>query len=96
MQSLPLVYPIDYGFSSQTTSLIFLTNFPSYTLTLILYCLYLHLFVKTRQARGIIDEPERQLIPGIAASIFVPIRLLIFGTLSSLLSYLFLYPALLT
>lgn len=83
-ESLPLVYPVYYGFSGQSTGLIFLSVGPAGLLAFIIQCIYLKYRVMPRLTNGTFGELENHLIPGMLASLFIPVGLFLYGTYSIL------------
>ena len=78
-ESLPLVYPVMYGFTSQSTGLIFLCVAPAAGLAFTIHVIYLKYRVFPRLLNGTFGELENHLIPGMVASPFIPIGLFIYG-----------------
>ncbi|KAH7402730.1 major facilitator superfamily domain-containing protein [Pyrenochaeta sp. MPI-SDFR-AT-0127] len=78
-ESLPLVYPVDYNFSAESTGLIFLAILPACTLAFIIQVLYLKYRVFPRLSDGTFGELENHLIPGMVASPVIAIGLFIFA-----------------
>jgi DHA1 family multidrug resistance protein-like MFS transporter len=82
-ESLPLVYPVYYGFSAQSTGLIFLCVAPAGLLAFTIHVLYLKYRVFPRLTDGNFGELENHLIPGMLASPFIPAGLFLYGKLVS-------------
>jgi DHA1 family multidrug resistance protein-like MFS transporter len=78
-QSLPLVYPVYYGFNAESTSLIFLSILPACILAFIIHVLYLRYRVFPQLMNGTFGEIENHLIPGMVASPVIAIGLFIFA-----------------
>lgn len=78
-ESLPLVYPVYYGFSAQSTGLIFLCVAPAGFLAFTIHVIYLKYRVFPRLTNGTFGELENHLIPGMLASPFIPVGLFIYG-----------------
>jgi DHA1 family multidrug resistance protein-like MFS transporter len=78
-ESLPLVYPVYYGFSAQSTGLIFLCVAPAGILAFTVHVLYLKYRVFPRLTNGTFGELENHLIPGMLASPFIPAGLFLYG-----------------
>jgi DHA1 family multidrug resistance protein-like MFS transporter len=73
------VYPVYYGFSAQSTGLIFLCVAPAGFLAFTIHVIYLKYRVFPRLTNGTFGELENHLIPGMLASPFIPIGLFIYG-----------------
>ncbi|RMZ72121.1 major facilitator superfamily transporter [Pyrenophora seminiperda CCB06] len=78
-ESLPLVYPVYYGFNARSTSLIFLGILPACILAFTIHVLYLKYRVFPRLMNGTFGELENHLLPGVFASPFIAIGLFIFA-----------------
>ena len=78
-ESLPLVYPVYYNFTAQSTSLIFLAILPACVLGFGSHVLYLKYRVFPRLKNGTFGELENHLIPGMVASPFIAIGLFLFA-----------------
>lgn len=78
-ESLPLVYPVYYGFTAQSTGLVFLCVAPAAFLAFTIHVIYLKYRVFPRMTNGTFGELENHLIPGMVASPFIPIGLFIYG-----------------
>lgn len=78
-QSLPLVYPVYYGFSSTSTGLIFLAVLPAGAIAFICQCLYLKYRVFPQLMSGTFGELENHLIAGVLASPLIPAGLFIYA-----------------
>jgi DHA1 family multidrug resistance protein-like MFS transporter len=78
-ESLPLVYPVMYGFTSQSTALIFLCVAPAAVLGFTIHVIYLKYRVFPRLMAGTFGELENHLIPGMVASPLIPIGLFLYG-----------------
>ena len=78
-ESLPLVYPVYYHFSSTSTSIVFLAVLPAILFAFAVHCLYLNKRVVPRLMNGTFGELENHLLPGLLASPLLPIGLFIFG-----------------
>jgi MFS transporter, DHA1 family, multidrug resistance protein len=81
-ESLPLVYPVYYGFSAQSTGLIFLCVAPAGILAFTVHVIYLKYRVFPRLMNGTFGELENHLIPGMLASPFIPAGLFLYGKYS--------------
>ena len=78
-QSLPMVYPTDFGFSSTSTGLIFLAVLPAGTIAFIIQYFYLKYRVFPAIFSGKFGELENHLLPGVVASPLMPIGLFIYA-----------------
>ncbi|KAH9868711.1 hypothetical protein J1614_007783 [Plenodomus biglobosus] len=78
-ESLPLVYPVYYNFSAESTGLIFLVILPSCILAFTTHVLYLKYRVFPRLTDGSFGEVENHLLPGMMASPLIVIGLFIFA-----------------
>ncbi|KAH3910895.1 hypothetical protein HBH56_137710 [Parastagonospora nodorum] len=78
-ESLPLVYPVYYGFSGQSTGLIFLCVGPAGLLAFTIHCFYLKYRVMPRLTNGTFGELENHLLPGMLASPFIPAGLFLYA-----------------
>ena len=78
-QSLPLVYPVMYGFTPESTSLIFLSILPACILAFTLHTLYLHYRVFPRLTNSTFGPIENHLLPGLVASPLIAIGLFLFA-----------------
>jgi DHA1 family multidrug resistance protein-like MFS transporter len=78
-QSLPLVYPVYYGFSATSTGLIFLAVLPACLLGFTAQWLYLKYRVLPRLSNNTFGELEDHLIPGVYASPLIPVGLFIYA-----------------
>jgi DHA1 family multidrug resistance protein-like MFS transporter len=78
-ESLPLVYPVYYGFTAQSTGLIFLCVAPAGFLAFTIHVLYLKYRVFPRLMNGTFGELENHLIPDMLASPFIPAGLFLYG-----------------
>jgi DHA1 family multidrug resistance protein-like MFS transporter len=78
-ESLPLVYPVYYGFTAQSTGLVFLCVAPAAFLAFTIHVIYLKYRVFPRMMNGTFGELENHLIPGMFASPFVPAGLFLYG-----------------
>ncbi|CBX94749.1 similar to multidrug resistance protein [Plenodomus lingam JN3] len=78
-ESLPLVYPVYYNFTAESTSLIFLAILPACVIAFSAYVLYLKYRVFPRLTNGTFGEVENHLLPGMAASPLIVIGLFIFA-----------------
>ncbi|KAF2241832.1 MFS general substrate transporter [Trematosphaeria pertusa] len=78
-ESLPLVYPVYYGFSGNSTGLIFLAVLPAGLIAFIGQVLYLKYRVLPLLTSGKFGELENHLIPGLLASPLIPIGLFIYA-----------------
>jgi DHA1 family multidrug resistance protein-like MFS transporter len=79
VQSLPLVYPVYYGFNASSTGLIFLAVVPACLIGFTAQCLYLKYRVIPRVNDGTFGELENHLITGVVASPLIPIGLFIYA-----------------
>ncbi|KAF2031235.1 MFS general substrate transporter [Setomelanomma holmii] len=78
-ESLPLVYPVMYGFSAQSTGLIFLCVAPAAILAFTIHVIYLKFRVFPRMFAGTFGELENHLIPGMVASPLIPAGLFLYA-----------------
>ncbi|KAH7079142.1 multidrug resistance protein-like protein [Paraphoma chrysanthemicola] len=78
-ESLPLVYPVMYGFSAESTGLIFLCVAPAALLAFTVHVIYLKFRVFPRLNNGTFGEVENHLIAGMVASPLIPIGLFIYA-----------------
>lgn len=78
-ESLPLVYPVMYGFSGESTGLVFLVVAPAGLLAFTIHCVYLKYRVFPRLMNGTFGELENHLLPGLFASPIICIGLFLFG-----------------
>ncbi|KAL5118376.1 hypothetical protein ACEQ8H_003725 [Pleosporales sp. CAS-2024a] len=78
-ESLPLVYPVYYGFSAQTTGLIFLCVAPAAFLAFTIHVLYLKYRVFPRLSNGTFGQVENHLLPGMLASPLIPAGLFLYA-----------------
>lgn len=78
-ESLPLVYPVMYGFSAESTGLVFLVVAPAGLLAFTVHCIYLKVYCFPRMMGGTFGELENHLLPGLAASPLICAGLFIFG-----------------
>ncbi|OAL06082.1 MFS general substrate transporter [Phaeosphaeriaceae sp. SRC1lsM3a] len=78
-ESLPLVYPVMYGFNAESTGLIFLCVAPAGLLAFTIHVIYLKYRVFPRMMNGTFGELENHLIPGMLASPFIPIGLFLYA-----------------
>lgn len=86
-ESLPLVYPVMYGFNAQSTSLIFLCVAPAGLLGFTGHVLYLKFRVFPRLMNGTFGELENHLISGMIAAPIIPAGLFIYGTYTYFTTY---------
>src|SRR5690242_21670165 len=78
-ESLPLVYPVMYNFSAESTGLVFLVVAPAGLLGFTVHCIYLKYRCFPRMQNGTFGELENHLLPGLFASPLICIGLFIFG-----------------
>jgi DHA1 family multidrug resistance protein-like MFS transporter len=78
-ESLPLVYPVYYGFNAETTGLIFLSILPGCGIAFTVHVLYLKYRVFPRLMNGTFGELENHLWPGMIASPIIAIGLFMFA-----------------
>lgn len=78
-QSLPLVYPVYYAFTAESTGLIFLVILPACVLAFTVHVLYLKYRVFPRLKTNTFGDLENHLLPGLAASPLIAIGLFIFA-----------------
>jgi DHA1 family multidrug resistance protein-like MFS transporter len=78
-ESLPLVYPVMYGFSAESTGLIFLCVGPAALLAFTIHVIYLKFRVFPRLNNGTFGEVENHLLAGMVASPLIPVGLFIYG-----------------
>ena len=78
-ESFPLVFPVDYGFSTGTTALVFLTFSPALVISLAIWYAYFYWYHEGRMKTGKLGPPEERLVPGLYASFLLPIGLFLFG-----------------
>ncbi|KAF1841616.1 MFS general substrate transporter [Cucurbitaria berberidis CBS 394.84] len=76
-ECLPLIYPVFYHFSAESTGLIFLAIVPACFLGFAIQAVYLKFRVFPRLTDGTFGELENHLIPGMVASPFIVIGLFI-------------------
>jgi len=92
-ESLPLVFPVMYGFSAESTGLIFLAVAPAGVLAFTIHVIYLKYRVFPRLTNGTFGELENHLIPGMVASPFIPIGLFLYGMFIAEVSAIMIDPA---
>ena len=80
-ESLPLVYPVMYNFSGESTSLVFLVVAPAGLIAFTVHCIYLKYRCFPRMMNGTFGELENHLLPGLFASPVICIGLFLFGKL---------------
>ncbi|CAN9262895.1 unnamed protein product [Alternaria alternata] len=78
-ESLPLVYPVYYGFNAESTGLIFLCILPACLSAFAAHVLYLKYRVFPRLMNGTFGELENHLWPGMVASPVIAVGLFIFA-----------------
>ncbi|KAE8831735.1 hypothetical protein HRS9139_05977 [Pyrenophora teres f. teres] len=78
-ESLPLVYPVYYGFNAESTGLIFLAILPACMLAFTMHVIYLKYRVFPRLMDGTFGELENHLWPGMVASPGIAVGLFIFA-----------------
>ncbi|KAJ4988980.1 major facilitator superfamily transporter [Stagonosporopsis vannaccii] len=78
-ESLPLVYPVMYNFSAESTGLVFLVVAPAGLLGFTVHCIYLKYRCFPRMQNGTFGELENHLLPGLFASPLICIGLFIFA-----------------
>ncbi|KAF2437492.1 multidrug resistance protein-like protein [Karstenula rhodostoma CBS 690.94] len=78
-ESLPLVYPVIYGFSAESTALVFLVVAPAGLLAFTAHCIYLKYRSFPRMMAGTFGELENHLLPGLFASPIICIGLFMFA-----------------
>lgn len=81
-ESLPLVFPVNYAFSPESTGLVFLGAIPSGILALAIHATYMGR-VAARLRDGSFGKLENLLVPGVIASWILPAGLFLYGTLPS-------------
>lgn len=79
VQSLPLVYPVYYGFNASSTGLVFLAVLPACLIGFTGQWLYLKYRVVPRLNNDTFGELENHLIPGIVAAPLIPMGLFIYA-----------------
>jgi MFS transporter, DHA1 family, multidrug resistance protein len=77
-ESLPLVFPIHYGFSAESTGLVFLGAIPATMLAFAIHASYMGRVAK-RLRDDTFGELENLLIPGAIASWAIPAGLFLYG-----------------
>ena len=77
-ESLPLVYPVMYNFSGESTSLVFLVVAPAGLIAFTVHCIYLKYRCFPRMMDGSFGELENHLLPGLFASPVICIGLFLF------------------
>jgi DHA1 family multidrug resistance protein-like MFS transporter len=80
-ESLPLVYPVMYNFSAESTGLVFLVVAPAGLIAFTVHCIYLKYRVFPRLMNGTFGELENHLLPGLFASPIIFVGLFLFGKL---------------
>lgn len=78
-ESLPLVYPVMYGFSAESTGLVFLVVAPAGLIAFTLHCIYLKYRCFPRMMNGTFGDLENHLLPGLFASPIIFIGLFLFA-----------------
>lgn len=78
-ESLPLVYPVMYGFSAQSTGLVFIAVGPAALIGFTLHIIYLKFRAFPRLMTGTFGEVENHLIAGMVASPLIPMGLFLYG-----------------
>ncbi|KAF3040319.1 hypothetical protein E8E12_008193 [Didymella heteroderae] len=78
-ESLPLVYPVMYNFSAESTGLVFLVVAPAGLLGFTVHCIYLKYRCFPRMMNGTFGELENHLLPGLFASPIICIGLFMFA-----------------
>ena len=78
LQSLPLVFPVNYGFSPQSTGLVFLSAVPAIAFAVGLHFVYIKT-VQPRMRHGSLAELESHLILGMVFSWLIPAGLFLYG-----------------
>ncbi|OSS46120.1 hypothetical protein B5807_08034 [Epicoccum nigrum] len=78
-ESLPLVYPVMYNFSGESTSLVFLVVAPAGLIAFTVHCIYLKYRCFPRMMNGTFGELENHLLPGLFASPIICIGLFLFA-----------------
>ncbi|KAF1964708.1 MFS general substrate transporter [Bimuria novae-zelandiae CBS 107.79] len=78
-ESLPIVYPHDFGFSATSTGLVFLAVLPAGTIAFVIQYVYLKYRVFPALFSGSFGEVENHLLPGVLASPLMPIGLFIYA-----------------
>ena len=78
-ESLPLVYPVMYGFTAESTGLVFLVVAPAGLLAFTAHCIYLKIYCFPKMMNGTFGELENHLLPGLAASPLICVGLFMFG-----------------
>ncbi|KAF2857007.1 multidrug resistance protein-like protein [Plenodomus tracheiphilus IPT5] len=78
-ESLPLVYPVYYNFTAESTGLIFLAIVPACVVAFSIHVLYLKFRVFPRLMNGSFGDVENHLLPGMVASPLIVIGLFIFA-----------------
>ncbi|EXJ77123.1 hypothetical protein A1O3_10281 [Capronia epimyces CBS 606.96] len=78
-ESLPLVYPVMYGFSPTSTSLIWLVTAPAVTIGFFFHCVWLSKRVQSKIQRGTFGELEGFLEMGVVGGILMPLSLFMFA-----------------
>lgn len=78
-ESLPLVYPVMYNFSAESTGLVFLVVAPAGLLAFTIHCIYLKYRVFPKMMNGTFGELENHLLPGLFASPIICVGLFLFG-----------------
>jgi DHA1 family multidrug resistance protein-like MFS transporter len=78
-ESLPLVYPVMYNFSAESTGLVFLVVAPAGLLGFTVHCIYLKYRCFPKMMNGTFGELENHLLPGLFASPIICIGLFMFA-----------------
>jgi DHA1 family multidrug resistance protein-like MFS transporter len=78
-ESLPLVFPVMYGFNLGQSGLPFLSILVCLAIAAISYNFYMYQTVEKPFTKHGFSAPESRLVPGLWASCIVPIGLFLFG-----------------
>ena len=79
LQSLPLVFPVYYDFSAESTGLVFLSAVPGISIALLFHFVYLKL-VLPKMRDGSFGDLENNLVLGMVFSWLIPVGLFLYGT----------------
>lgn len=79
----PLVYPTKYGFSSGSTSIVFVCITVACIIGIAAYCSYVYFYLEPDINKNGLRAQEHRLVPALFASFGMPIGLFIFGWTSN-------------
>lgn len=81
-ESFPLVYPKIYGFNLGETGLPFLSVLVALGVCIPAYCAYFYYYAEPIMLSSPgFGQPEERLVPGLFASVFIPVGCFLFGKL---------------